>query len=216
MPVKAQRHDNRHQGEGLLFVVAAPSGAGKTSLVRELIASTRGLVLSVSHTTRPKRPGERDGEDYHFVDRPAFDQMVSEGVMLEYADVFDHRYGTSRDWVLEQLGGGLDVVLEIDWQGAEQVRGGDVTSVGIQIIPPSLQALEARLRARGQDSDAIIGRRMRDAKRELKNYHKFDYVVLNDDFATALSVLQAIVTAERSKTRIQATRLAEVLDQLLA
>jgi len=170
---------------GTLFIFSAPSGAGKTSLVKALLQAMDGIEVSVSHTTRPPRPGEVDGVDYHFVDVPTFEKMVAEGAFLEHARVFDNYYGTARSSVEARLQAGVDVILEIDWQGARLVRE--------QFLPPSREALEVRLRGRGQDSDEVIARRMRDAVREMSHYAEFDYLVINDDFEVALGELRAIV-----------------------
>ncbi|MEM7254094.1 MAG: guanylate kinase, partial [Pseudomonadota bacterium] len=200
---------------GVLLVVSAPSGAGKTSLVRALVGNRPGITVSVSHTTRERRPKEIDGKDYHFVDAAVFRQLIDEGEMLEYAQVFDHFYGTSRAAVLEQLAQGTDVVLEIDWQGARQIRERFADCVSLEILPPSLATLERRLRGRGQDSEAIIERRMRDAVEEISHFQEFDYLIVNDDFDTALAELNAIVTAERARLPVQRVRQRARLKDLL-
>lgn len=199
-----------------LFVVSAPSGAGKTSLVKELLAADAGLAVSVSHTTRAMRPGEQDGVDYHFVDIPTFQGMVADGAFLEHARVFDNFYGTAQASVEATLARELDVVLEIDWQGARQVRQRIPEAVSIFILPPSRSALQERLRGRGQDSDEVIARRMRDARSETEHYNEYDYLVVNDDFSTALAQLQAVVTAERLRLRNQGLRQQALLKDLLA
>jgi guanylate kinase len=200
---------------GILFIVSAPSGAGKTSLLKELIPSDPGLALSVSHTTRAMRPGETDGVHYHFVGVDTFQSMVGEGAFLEHAQVFDNYYGTAEQGVRDQLAAGQDVVLEIDWQGARQVRQRFPEAVSIFVAPPSIDALRDRLGGRGQDSDQIIERRMRDARSELSHYPEYDYLVINDDFATALAELGAIVSAERLReprqSALHATALAGML-----
>ena len=201
---------------GTLFIFSAPSGAGKTSLVKALLEAMDGIEVSVSHTTRPPRPGEVDGVDYHFVDVPTFEKMVAEGAFLEHARVFDNYYGTARASVEARLRAGVDVILEIDWQGARLVREQFPDAVGVFILPPSREALEARLRGRGQDSDEVIARRMRDAVREMSHYGEFDYLVFNDDFDVALGELQAIVTCQRLATPRQAARHADLLARLLA
>ena len=178
---------------GTLFIIAAPSGAGKTSLVRALLATNPGIEVSISYTTRPRRPGERDGVDYHFVAQDTFRKLVQAGDFLEYAQVFDHYYGTSRSKVLEQLGSGLDVILEIDWQGAQQVRRTMANTVSIFILPPSRQALEQRLISRKQDSEEVVRRRLQEAMTEISHYDEFDYIVVNDDFDSTLKELQAII-----------------------
>jgi len=201
---------------GTLYIFAAPSGAGKTSLVKALVDSTPGIEVSVSHTTRAPRPGEVDGVDYHFVDLPTFERMVAEGAFLEHARVFDNYYGTARASIEQRLATGVDVILEIDWQGARQVRERFPDSVGVFILPPSRAALEERLRGRGTDDEATIARRMRDAEREMSHYEEFDYLVINDDFDTALEDLRAIVRARRLRTPLQAARYRALLDSLLA
>lgn len=182
---------------GTLFIISAPSGAGKTSLVRALRASTEGLAVSVSHTTRNQRSGEVEGKDYFFVDVETFEDMAATGAFLEHARVFDNHYGTSRASVEESLEEGIDLILEIDWQGARQVRTLLPGAKSIFILPPSLEALESRLRARGQDDPAIIQRRMRDALQEMSHYLEFDYLVVNDDFDRACADLQALIAASR-------------------
>lgn len=200
---------------GVLFVVSAPSGAGKTSLLRTLIPTDPRLRLSVSHTTRPPRPGERDGEHYHFVDRARFEAMVAAGQFLEHARVFDNLYGTAEQSVRDVLGADFDVVLEIDWQGARQVRARFPEAVSVFIVPPSVEALRQRLGGRGQDSDEIIERRMRDARSELSHLGEYDYLVVNDAFDQALEDLRAIVAAERLSRPRQERRLASALEAML-
>jgi guanylate kinase len=202
--------------QGTLYIFAAPSGAGKTSLVKALVETTANIEVSVSHTTRAPRPGEVDGVNYHFTDVAAFQAMVAQGAFLEHAQVFDNYYGTARANIEQRLAAGVDVILEIDWQGARQVREQFPDSVGIFILPPSRQALEERLRGRGQDEDEVIARRMRDAESEMSHYGEFDYLVINDDFATSLAELAAIVTAQRLRTRAQASRHQQKLQALLA
>ncbi|RMG36180.1 MAG: guanylate kinase [Gammaproteobacteria bacterium] len=200
---------------GILFIVSAPSGAGKTSLLRALLERDRQLRLSVSHTTRPMRPGEQDGVDYHFVDVPTFERLVGEGAFIEHAQVFDNYYGTAERSVRDQLAAGHDVVVEIDWQGARQVRARFPDAVSIFIVPPSIEALRERLGARGQDSEEVIERRMRDARRELSHYPEYDYLVINDRFEEALEQLRHIVSAERLRTERQASRHADALRRML-
>jgi guanylate kinase len=185
--------------KGNLFVVAAPSGAGKTSLVRALVQSVTGIIISVSHTTRSRREGEEDGVHYHFVTPEQFRNMVTAGLFLEHATVFDRSYGTARDPVMERLSEGIDVILEIDWQGARQIRATFPGVVGIFILPPSRATLQARLVARAQDSPETISRRMRDAVSEMTHYREFEYAVVNDTFAQALEHLKAIILATRLK-----------------
>lgn len=201
---------------GSLIIVAAPSGAGKTSLVKALVEQQNNICLSVSHTTRAARDGEVDGSDYHFVSNEQFAQMRDDGAFLESATVFDHAYGTSYETVHQQLKAGNDVILEIDWQGAEQVRRNFPDSISIFILPPSKQALEQRLRGRGQDDEAIIARRMRDAENEMSHYVEFDYIVVNDDFDDALADIVAIITARRHSLDVQQQVQAELLVDLLA
>lgn len=201
---------------GTLYILSAPSGAGKTSLVRELIRSMDAIQVSVSYTTRVPRPGERAGLDYHFVDPHVFQEMLAQGLFLEHARVFDHDYGTSRPWVMERLQEGIDVILEIDWQGARQVREIWPESVSIFILPPSSTALEQRLKSRSQDSDEVIARRMRDAAWEISHYEEYDYLIVNEDFAWSLSELQCIVRARQLRRQFQVRRLKALLADLLA
>ncbi len=202
--------------QGTLYIISAPSGAGKTSLVKALVEKTAGISVSVSHTTRPTRPGEQDGVHYHFVDQATFGAMIEAGTFVEYARVFDNFYGTSLTGALDKVREGLDVILEIDWQGAQQVRQKIPESVGIFILPPSRAILELRLRARGQDSDEVIARRTREAVTEMSHHTEFDYLVVNDDFDTALADLQAIVRARRHRMAAQTRRLEKLLADLLA
>ena len=200
---------------GTLFIVSAPSGAGKTSLLKAMMDVDSGVAVSVSHTTRAMRPGERDGVDYHFVDRERFSQMVSEAAFLEYAEVFGNFYGTSRSGIQEQLKTGLDVILEIDWQGARQVRERFPDALSIYILPPTPAALRDRLKSRGQDAEDIIARRMREAVSEMSHCPEFDYLVVNDDFEQALQELRCILTAMRLRQPSQALRLEDKLRALL-
>lgn len=201
---------------GCLYVISAPSGAGKTSLVRALLAEISGLEVSVSTTTRPPRPGEHDGRDYHFVSREQFMAMVAADEFLEYAIVFDNYYGTAQANVAERLRTGQDVILEIDWQGARQIRDKLPECQSIFILPPSREMLEERLKSRGQDDAKQIARRMQDARNESSHYDEFDYLIINDDFATALTELQAIIIAGRLRRDQQAVRHHNLLKQLLA
>ena len=200
---------------GILFIVSAPSGAGKTSLLRELVPGDRRLVMSVSHTTRSMRPGEQDGVHYHFVSQRHFEELLEAGAFLEHARVFDRYYGTSEAAVREQLAAGRDVVLEIDWQGARQVREHFPDAVSVFVAPPSITALRERLSDRGQDSAAVVERRMADARTELSHFPEYDYLVINDVFETALEDLRAIVRAERLREPRQAARSAENLAAML-
>ncbi|NOQ81178.1 MAG: guanylate kinase [Methylophaga sp.] len=201
---------------GSLFIVAAPSGAGKTSLVNALVNKQLEVCLSVSHTTRSARAGEVDGKDYFFISQDEFAQMRDASAFLESATVFDNSYGTSSESVLSQLKQGNDVILEIDWQGAEQVRRNYPDSTSIFILPPSKSALEQRLRGRGQDDDDIIARRMRDAENEMSHYIEFDYLIVNDDFDIALEDLTAVISARRHSLNVQKQAQAELLIELLA
>ncbi len=205
----------KHRSQGTLFIVSAPSGAGKTSLLKRLREELEGVVISVSHTTRPKRPGEVEGKDYFFVSRETFEAMLTQDAFLEHARVFDHYYGTSRHQVVENLERGLDVILEIDWQGARQVREKIPGSRSVFILPPSLEVLEKRLRTRAQDSEETIARRMRDARSEMSHYDEYDYLVVNDDFETALGELKSILIADRLRLERQRRRLGPVLENLL-
>ena len=182
-----------NDGVGRLFVIAAPSGAGKTSLVKALLAGDPNRRFSVSTTTRPKRPMEVDGVDYHFVSHADFEAMVAADAFLEYAQVFDNWYGTTRAAVEALRGAGHDVILEIDWQGARQVRERLPDGIGIFVLPPSRAELERRLRTRAQDSDAVIARRLRDAADDITHWDEFDFVVVNDRFDLALAELEAIL-----------------------
>lgn len=186
---------------GRLFVIAAPSGAGKTSLVRALMEREPGLRFSISYTTRRQRPTEQHGRDYFFVDREEFERMVAAGEFLEHARVFDNHYGTSRRQVEESLSAGRDLILEIDWQGAAQIRRALPECISIFILPPSRAELERRLRGRGTDSDEVIQRRLRDAASDMTHWREFDHVVINDEFEQALEQLVAIVTGRGQATR---------------
>jgi guanylate kinase len=201
---------------GTLYIISAPSGAGKTSLVDALVRSLHDLKVSVSHTTRPKRPGEIDGTHYHFVDTATFERMVAAGEFLEYARVFDNLYGTSRTHVLDSLAAGTDVILEIDWQGGRQVREAITDCVSIFILPPSRGELERRLRGRNQDSNGVIARRMQEAVKEMSHFREYDYVLVNDTFDDALADLRAIVRARRLRCSVQAARLGRRVNELLA
>lgn len=183
--------------EGQLYIISAPSGAGKTSLVKALLEQLKCIEVSVSHTTRKERLGEKDGKDYHFIDATSFLRMIEEGAFLEHAQVFDNFYGTAHASIKKQLKRGKDVILEIDWQGARQVREVIPEALSIFILPPSKKALEERLNGRGQDSKEIIARRMEDAISESSHYGEFDYLIINDQFETALTELNTIVMSQR-------------------
>jgi guanylate kinase len=199
---------------GCLFVVSAPSGAGKTSLVNALLAADPAVRKSVSYTTRAPRPGEADGQDYHFVSMADFEHMIAADDLLEHAQVHGNCYGTGRSWVLGALGAGDDIVLEIDWQGARQVRRLYPQAVSVFILPPSIDALESRLRGRGQDSDAVIDRRVQAARAEIAHVSEFDYVIVNSVFATAARELQSIVIAHRLMRPAQLARHQALIDAL--
>ncbi|WP_116367854.1 guanylate kinase [Parahaliea mediterranea] len=200
---------------GTLYTVSAPSGAGKTSLVKALVERCENLQVSVSHTTRPIRPGEVDGVNYHFVSEADFSAMLGEAAFLEHARVFGNFYGTSQPWVEQQLAGGIDVILEIDWQGAAQVKRLLPQTCAVFILPPSRETLEQRLTQRGQDERSIIESRMAEAVQEMSHYIESDFLVVNQDFDTALGELQAIITSQRLRTPRQAGRLTAMLDNLL-
>lgn len=201
--------------KGTLYIISAPSGAGKTSLVKRLRAELDGLAVSVSHTTRAMRNGETHGVDYFFVEVDEFHAMISQQAFLEHAQVFDNFYGTAQKTVEDSLAQGLDVILEIDWQGAQQVRRMLPDSLSIFILPPSIAVLRQRLQNRGQDDDAIIARRMLDAVAEMSHYPEFDYMIVNDDFDVALNQLKSIVIANRLQQTRQQQALATLLQNLL-
>ncbi|MBI2383053.1 MAG: guanylate kinase [Gammaproteobacteria bacterium] len=205
---------------GGLFVVSAPSGGGKTSLTRALVPrlAERGIpaAISVSYTTRPPRPGEHDGVHYHFVDEVQFEQMVHKGEFLEHAHVFGRRYGTGRRKTDELLAAGHDVILDIDWQGGRQVRSLAPDTLGIFILPPSLEELERRLRGRGQDGDEAIARRMAQAREEMSHYAEYDYLLVNRDFERALAELEAPFLARRLRLSVQQAAHKSLIDSLLA
>ncbi len=201
---------------GTLYIVSAPSGAGKTSLVKALLDAQPQVRVSVSHTTRPMRPGEVDGVNYHFVTREAFLERLQQGEFLEHAEVFGNLYGTSQHWVEQTLDQGYDLILEIDWQGAQQVRRLMPQAKSIFILPPTQEALRQRLTNRGQDSDDVIEKRMREAVSEMTHYVEYDYLVINDDFAHALIDLQAIFRSNQLLQASQQQRFSALLQELLA
>lgn len=200
--------------KGTLYVISAPSGGGKTSLVNALIAQTPGIRISVSHTTRAPRVGETEGKNYFFVDEKAFTQHQQAGLFLEHAKVFQHWYGTSSAWVMEQLAAGTDVILEIDWQGARKIKE-QMECVCIFIIPPSRDVLLTRLETRKQDSQEIIASRMLQASNEISHYIEYDFMVVNDNFEEALQDLSAIIKAMRLKVASQKQRYQDILASLI-
>jgi len=201
---------------GSLFVISAPSGAGKTSLVKALLAAQPRLRLSISHTTRTRRPTEAEGREYHFVSKAQFAELVQKHEFLEHAQVFDNSYGTSRAFVDGQRAAGHDVLLEIDWQGAQQVRRAMPDCVSIFILPPARQALAERLARRATDTAEVIQRRLRDAAGDMSHYGEFDYVVVNDDFETALADLKRIIEGRGEDLRSTRSELKPLLAELLA
>lgn len=200
---------------GSLYVVAAPSGAGKTTLVRGLLAADPAVGLSVSTTTRAPRPGEVDGRDYRFTDVDTFKAMVERGEFLEWAEVHGNYYGTSKSWIQAELAAGRDVLLEIDWQGARQVRNLFPQAVGIFILPPSLEELERRLRGRRTDSDEVIARRLAAAQAEMRHVGEFDYAIINKELQRASEELLLIVRASRLRSAVQGERYATLIQHLL-
>lgn len=200
---------------GTLYIISAPSGAGKTSLVKALIDSEAQIRVSVSHTTRAMRPGEVDGVNYHFTSREQFHAMLDKAEFLEHAEVFGNLYGTSQEWVKQTLREGFDLILEIDWQGAQQVRRLMPESKSIFILPPTQEALRHRLTNRGQDSGEIIEQRMREAVSEMSHYVEYDYLLINDDFAHALSDLKAIFRSNQLLQNPQQQRHSGLLSELL-
>lgn len=205
-------------GKGTLYIVSAPSGAGKSSLISAMLETnpTYAMKVSVSHTTRGMRPGEVHGVHYHFVEKHEFEALIKQEAFLEYAEVFGNYYGTSRPWIEETLNKGIDVFLDIDWQGARQIRQQMPQAKSVFILPPSNSELERRLNVRGQDSVEVIAKRMSEAKSEMSHYHEYDYVIVNDDFDGALVDFKAIMRAERLKQDKQATKYKGMLDALLA
>lgn len=199
---------------GNLFMVVAPSGAGKSTLVNALLAKDRNIQLSVSYTTRAPRPGEQSGREYHFLSLDAFEQRRTAQEFIESAEVHGNYYATSRVWIEERVRAGIDVLLEIDWQGARQVKTQFAHAIGIFILPPSIEALEARLKKRGQDAPAVIARRLAAARSEIQHAPEFDFIVINEDFELALSQLVAIVTATRLRYSTQILRHRALFAQL--
>lgn len=200
---------------GTLYIISAPSGGGKTSLVNALVSSMNNLFISISYTTRPMRPGEQDGVNYHFVSSTEFQELIRKNTFLEHAKVFNHEYGTSRAWVEQQLKQGRDVILEIDWQGAQQIRKNFKQCVSIFILPPSRDALRDRLLNRAQDNSQVIELRMAQAINEMSHYHEFDYLIINDVFENALFDLKAIIRSRRLLLPMQEDIHDELIKNLL-
>lgn len=198
---------------GNLFVVVAPSGAGKTSLVKKLLEREPNIHLSISYTTRSPRAGEADGRDYRFVTREAFESMIAAGAFLEHANVYGNYYGTSKRWIEKELAGDHDVLLEIDWQGARQLRALFPHMVGIFILPPSLAELRRRLEGRGKDAPEAIDRRMASAREEVSHVLEFEYIIVNESFDSALMDLTAVVRAARVSRAQQSVRLKKLIDE---
>jgi len=212
----SQRSPKSDRLLGTLYIVSAPSGAGKTSLLKALLEKDEDLRVSVSHTTRAMRPGEKNGVDYWFTDATDFKRMVGEGAFIEHAEVFGNLYGTSENAVRELLQTGVDVVLEIDWQGARQVRKCFPEAISVFVLPPTRQALRQRLNARGQDSNEVIERRMREARSEMEHFAEYDFLIINDRFEQALVELQALIVSQRLRESVQSQRLEKQLGDLLA
>ncbi len=204
--------------KGTLYIVSAPSGAGKSSLINALLETnpTYDMKVSVSHTTRGMRPGEENGVHYNFISVEEFTELTEQESFLEHAEVFGNYYGTSRPWIEEQLNKGIDVFLDIDWQGARQIRVQMPAAKSLFILPPSKEELERRLNARGQDSETVIARRMQEARSEISHYNEYDYVIVNDDFDAALMDFKAIIRAERLKQDKQTAKYNSMLNALLA
>jgi guanylate kinase len=201
--------------QGTLYIVSAPSGAGKTSLLKALIEREPGIRVSVSHTSRPMRPGEQDGVDYWFTRESEFRRMIGEGAFIEHAEVFGNLYGTSEKAVRELLQTGVDLVLEIDWQGARQVRKRFPEAISLFVLPPTQEVLQQRLNARGQDTNEVIEGRMREARSEMEHYVEYDYLIVNDQFDLALRELQALFVGQRLRMSVQTERLEKQLAALL-
>ncbi|TJZ72047.1 guanylate kinase [Chitiniphilus eburneus] len=199
---------------GNIFVVTAPSGAGKTTLVAALLAADQNVQLSISFTTRAPRGGEVHGKDYHFIDRAGFEAMIAAHDLLEYAEVYGNYYGTSRQWIESVIDNGRDILLEIDWQGAQQVKRIFSDSVGIFVLPPSIDTLEQRLRSRGKDSEEVIAKRMAAAREEMSHFDEADYVVVNEHIDEAVRDIVAVVRAERLRQRTQRIRHGALLGSL--
>lgn len=201
---------------GNLYIVAAPSGAGKTTLVRRLLAEDSAIRLSISYTTRAPRTGEKNGREYHFVDIATFKTMIAQGDFLEWAEVHGNFYGTSKSWISSEMAAGRDVLLEIDWQGAQQVRQYFPQAIGVFILPPSLEVLAQRLRGRGTDAEEVIARRLAAAGEEMRHVGEFDYVIINDDLEQALADLLAVSRATRLTFTQQQQRYTQLFSQLIS
>lgn len=201
---------------GNLYIVAAPSGAGKTTLVRRLLAEDSAIRLSISYTTRAPRTGEENGREYHFVDIATFKTMIAQGDFLEWAEVHGNFYGTSKSWISSEMAAGRDVLLEIDWQGAQQVRQHFPQAIGVFILPPSLEVLAQRLRGRGTDAEEVIARRLAAAGEEMRHVGEFDYVIINDDLEQALADLLAVSRATRLTFAQQQQRYTQLFAQLIS
>ncbi|KTD25037.1 guanylate kinase [Legionella israelensis] len=204
------------QISGNVFILAAPSGGGKTSLIKKLVKTLDNIEVSISHTTRPQRPGEKNGVDYYFIDEEQFLKMINENAFVEHAKVFDYFYGTSVDEINNRLKAGIDVILDIDWQGAQQIKHLFPSTASIFILPPSLSALRQRLSDRQREDVAIIQDRMKQAQKEISHYGEFDYLIVNEDFEKAAFELQAIVIAHRLRLKRQALEQAKLLSFLLS
>jgi guanylate kinase len=199
---------------GNLFIISAPSGAGKTSLVHALLGINTHIDLSVSYTTRDPRPGEQDGRDYHFVSRETFLEMAKRGEFMESAEVYGNLYGTSQTWISREITRGRDILLEIDWQGAAQVRKLFPDSISIFVLPPSIATLEQRLKGRGKDNDAVISKRMTAVREDVAHVAEFDYVIINDNLDDALRELDAVVVSARLRCTKQLSRHHDLINQL--
>lgn len=200
---------------GMLYIISAPSGAGKTSLVKALLEEVDCVEVSVSYTTRAKRPGEREGIDYHFIDQATFENMIAEDQFIEHAKVFGNYYGTSRQRIKEKMHAGIDIILEIDWQGAQQVRQQFEDCTTIFILPPSRHELLSRLNERGQDSGDVIAKRMEEANEQISHYKEFEYLIVNDQFSHALGELKALIHAFRLRQTTQCRRHHTLIEALL-
>ncbi|ETI59692.1 guanylate kinase [Marinomonas profundimaris] len=205
---------DKHKGN--LFILSAPSGAGKSTLYKALLSQDKQVRISISHTTRAPRTGEENGREYYFIDDESFLDMIAEDAFFEHAQVFDNYYGTSKESIFEMLEQGLDVILEIDWQGARQIRQIYPEAIGIFILPPSLHALEERLKSRATDTEDVIQRRMAKAVNEMSHYHEYDFVIVNDDFDAALSQMASIFMAMRAKTPVMQEKNSNLINDLLS